>query len=637
LLLPQLGEAMRAGIFADAGEVMDFRHDVVREAIRDELGTSTCRALHLQAGRHLARSGARASQVALHLAVGAIPGDLEAVEWLRKAAEEAAPHAPAIAADLLERALGLCPLDVASRDRLFAELVRSLLWSGQLERAEQKARTLLGRGHDPVAGALVRFFLARILVYRGHVRSSIAEVRAALATPSLPRRVQARLLADLSLRLGWVGALDELEATAVRAIDVGQRSGDDVAVSTARSARAWRAALRGDCGDAVSEGERALAAPRGTGEAVQPVQARLYYAFALISADRFTDARRVLLEALELSERLGTRWARPLAHAFLTLERYCEGAWDDALAEAGAAVELARETGTRIWDPLAYAVRASIATHRSDVTDAAEALEEADAELSEMDPVHFARPRLLAARALLAEAGGQAPTAYATLRSAWQAAESFGALADLRDLGPRLVGLAVAAGDSAQAADAAARLEEVAARSRTAAAEAAAALCRATATADPGLALRAVQLLRGTPRVLDRAVACERALGLCAAAGRRGDRAELAQEALELYESLGASWDTARLRAQLRGFGVRVGARRPRTQARTGWESLTESERRVVDLVAEGLSNRAIATRLFLSRRTVESHVSHALTKLGLASRVELAAARARRGASPGS
>jgi DNA-binding CsgD family transcriptional regulator len=405
-------------------------------------------------------------------------------------------------------------------------------------------------------------------------------------------------------------------------------------VSTARSARAWRAALRGEIDEAVLQGERALASPRGSGEAVQPVQARLYYGFALISADRLADARRVLLEALDMSARLGTRWAEPLGYAFLALERYCGGSWDAALAEAETAVTLADETGTRIWDPLAYAVRAAIAVHRSELSDAAAALAAAKTELNGMDPVHFARPRLLAAQALLEEARGQEAAAYGALRAAWEAAENFGALTDLAELGPQFVRHAMAAGDVSRAAAAATLVGEIAARSRMATAEAAAALCRASVTGDPGPALQAAQILRGTPRVLECALACERALDLTAAAGRRGGRVELATEALKLYGSLGARWDLARLRAHLRTVGVRLGARDPREHAQTGWESLTESERRVVDLVAEGMSNPAIATRLFLSRRTVESHVSHALAKLGLASRVELATAVTRRGAS---
>jgi hypothetical protein len=70
---------------------------------------------------------------------------------------------------------------------------------------------------------------------------------------------------------------------------------------------------------------------------------------------------------------------------------------------------------------------------------AATALDEATAELAGMDSPHFASPRLLAARALLEAATGQPATAYATLQAAWEAAESFGALADLSDMGPALV------------------------------------------------------------------------------------------------------------------------------------------------------------------------------------------------------
>jgi DNA-binding CsgD family transcriptional regulator len=59
---------------------------------------------------------------------------------------------------------------------------------------------------------------------------------------------------------------------------------------------------------------------------------------------------------------------------------------------------------------------------------------------------------------------------------------------------------------------------------------------------------------------------------------------------------------------------------------RLGWLSLTPAERDVVGLVAEGLSNRQIADRLFLSRYTVETHLKHVFAKLTVESRAELAA-----------
>ena len=61
-------------------------------------------------------------------------------------------------------------------------------------------------------------------------------------------------------------------------------------------------------------------------------------------------------------------------------------------------------------------------------------------------------------------------------------------------------------------------------------------------------------------------------------------------------------------------------------RASTGWEALTDAERRVADLVAAGLANREVAERLFLSRYTVETHLKHVFVKLGVSSRAELAA-----------
>jgi len=69
----------------------------------------------------------------------------------------------------------------------------------------------------------------------------------------------------------------------------------------------------------------------------------------------------------------------------------------------------------------------------------------------------------------------------------------------------------------------------------------------------------------------------------------------------------------------------------PRRKPSTGWPSLTPTELEVAALVATGLNNPEIATKLFVSRETVKTHVSNVLTKLDVANRTELAALVARR------
>lgn len=68
-----------------------------------------------------------------------------------------------------------------------------------------------------------------------------------------------------------------------------------------------------------------------------------------------------------------------------------------------------------------------------------------------------------------------------------------------------------------------------------------------------------------------------------------------------------------------------------RKRPTSGWESLTPTEIVVVRLVSEGLANKDIATRLFVSPRTVQTHLTHVYTKLGFTSRVQLAQAAAGR------
>jgi DNA-binding CsgD family transcriptional regulator len=157
-----------------------------------------------------------------------------------------------------------------------------------------------------------------------------------------------------------------------------------------------------------------------------------------------------------------------------------------------------------------------------------------------------------------------------------------------------------------------------------------------SATADPEKLLDAADILRGADRPLYQAYAQEAAAAVLAV-DRGTDRTTEARSALaaalDLYDRLDATWDASRARARLREAGIR--SRRPvlTQRAKTGWEALTDTERKVAELVAEGYSNPDIAARMFISRRTVQSHVSSILTKLNVTSRVELAVTASRQGA----
>ncbi|NUQ97012.1 MAG: response regulator transcription factor, partial [Streptomyces sp.] len=96
-------------------------------------------------------------------------------------------------------------------------------------------------------------------------------------------------------------------------------------------------------------------------------------------------------------------------------------------------------------------------------------------------------------------------------------------------------------------------------------------------------------------------------------------------EALAVYAELGAAWNARRATARLRPYGVRPGVRGARQRTKNGRQALTETERRVAQLVGQGLTNPEIALRLLLSRRTVETHVSRILAKLQIRSRREVA------------
>jgi DNA-binding CsgD family transcriptional regulator len=124
---------------------------------------------------------------------------------------------------------------------------------------------------------------------------------------------------------------------------------------------------------------------------------------------------------------------------------------------------------------------------------------------------------------------------------------------------------------------------------------------------------------------VEHAGACEDAATVLAGAGHRDDARALLTEALRRYEAAGADAWAGWVRARLRDLGVRPGPRGPRKRPSHGWESLTETERAVSRLVAEGLTNGAVARRLYISPHTVNTHLRHVFAKLDISNRVALA------------
>src|SRR5213079_1865310 len=104
------------------------------------------------------------------------------------------------------------------------------------------------------------------------------------------------------------------------------------------------------------------------------------------------------------------------------------------------------------------------------------------------------------------------------------------------------------------------------------------------------------------------------------ACGQRKAAREPLLEGLALASRCGARRLEQRARAELGAIGVR-----PRTTDHTGVDSLTPSERRVVDLAVAGGTNREIAQALFVTEKTVETHLGRAFRKLDVTSRRQLA------------
>jgi DNA-binding CsgD family transcriptional regulator len=159
---------------------------------------------------------------------------------------------------------------------------------------------------------------------------------------------------------------------------------------------------------------------------------------------------------------------------------------------------------------------------------------------------------------------------------------------------------------------------------------AAAAHARGLIDQDPAVLQRAADRYAAA---LTRAGALEDAGNAWAGRGDPDRATPLLSQAYTLYEELGEADDLARVRSSLRDAGTRLRHWAHADRPAFGWDSLTDTERRVTDLVAQGLTNRQVANRVFLSTHTVAFHLRHIFWKLGITSRVQLARIAAEQGA----
>src|SRR6202008_3097233 len=135
--------------------------------------------------------------------------------------------------------------------------------------------------------------------------------------------------------------------------------------------------------------------------------------------------------------------------------------------------------------------------------------------------------------------------------------------------------------------------------------------------------LAAAELLHSSARPLLYAAAAEDAGAELARADRADEALDQLNAAFDTYMQHEALADARRVGRQLRHLGVeRRIVSQPR--AKTGWDSLTEAELKVVNLIAQGATNRSVAQQLHVTPHTVKAHLHHAFAKLGINSREQL-------------
>jgi DNA-binding CsgD family transcriptional regulator/tetratricopeptide (TPR) repeat protein len=624
-LIPAVDEARAAGVLAESGSTLGFRHPLIRAALYEEIPAPVRAAWHREAGRALAEAGAPADRVARQLlqavrvpADTAEPMDEWILRWLERTAPLLVGQAPRAAAELLGFVVARAPVDLPQHDGLLCLFAEALYRVGDTAEAEGVAQRGLVAITDPGLLVDLHWTLAQCRTMVGRFPESLTALNQALVLPGISGRHRARLLVAIARTHRELGQIEMADQVATAGLSEATKADDDWAIGWALHVLANTAAMRGRTADAlplfdvalgVTETEPALADLR--------LLLQINKAVTLGDLDQYDGALTAAREAQQLADRAGIMVRRAQARSCLGQLLFHSGCWDDALAEVGVVQDVTKDPSVACCD---HGVAAVICFHRGEIAAARRHLTAAAPHAERIG--NRVVSTLALARSEAFEDEGALTEALTVLTGFADHAEEVDEIEDLLADGVRL---ATTIGDAATAQTLAEQAAAMADDTEIPHRQATALHCRGLVAQDASRLLRAADRYRDAGRPLSRAKALEAAAGAFVDHDERAPARAAFTRAVDLYTSLGATRDVARLQARFRAHGIRRAPRVKHQRARRGWESLTPAEARIAALVAEGMTNPQIAAKLFLSHRTVATHVSHILGKLDVRSRIDIA------------